>query len=311
MQNLPPDIRWRSKVIIIGGLMCAALLSVIAGFVYMVGERVTEEIVHELADPFAGITVEAKSAYVLDVARGNVLFEKQSSTPLPLASITKIALALVIAPVLEPSQHITISPTAAAPSVDLKAGEVWRADELRDFTLLASSNAGAIALAEAAAPLLGAQYPNTAGDIVVSRMNALAHDIGLVNTQFLNPSGLDTSKTRASAVGSARDVAQLLLYAARTAPTLFAVTQQTEVQFIPIRGEIRNAINTNLAVADIGNVVLGKTGTTPLAGGNLAVIVEPRPGRQVVIVLLGGTESGRFDDIKRLVKAAETAVSRP
>jgi len=310
MLNLPPNIR-RSKLIISGGLLCAVLLSMVASIAYVVGESVSHEGVTQTIDPFTEMTVEAKSAYVFDVVRGKVLFEKNASTPLPLASITKIALALVIAPVLEPSEHITISPTAAARSVDLRGGEVWRADELLDFTLLASSNAGAIALAEAAESRVSSLYPHPTGSSIVNRMNDLAHDRGLSDTHFFNPSGLDEGKTTAGALGSARDVAELFMYAARTSPELFAVTQQTSVQFIPISGEIRTAMNTNLAVADIGNVVLGKTGTTPLAGGNLGVIVEPLPGRQVAIVVLGGTESGRFDDIKRLVKAAETAVSRP
>ena len=119
---------------------------------------------------------------------------------------------------------------------------------------------------------------------------------------------MDESSTQAGALSSARDVATLFAYALKTNQTLFAGTTQKEVPLGPTNFHEREAHNTNNALSDIPDLIMGKTGTTDLAGGNLAIIFNPIPNHPVIIVVLGSTITGRFDDIKALAAATQKAI---
>jgi D-alanyl-D-alanine carboxypeptidase len=262
------------------------------------------------AEPFKDIEILAEAAYVYDVRRDSELFAKNSSTQLPLASLTKVMLALVVAEVLPLEERITISREAVERGGGgLTWGEEWHVRDLIDYTLITSSNTGAEALSEAAMPLLALKYPNAANThATVSRMNALARDLGLRETYFVNVTGLDESETQAGAQGSARDIATLFAYALRTNPDLFTGTTHTDVALGPTNFPERSAHNTNNALAEIDGLLMGKTGTTDLAGGNLAVAFLAGAERPIIIVVLGSTPEGRFADITALAAAARTAV---
>lgn len=260
---------------------------------------------------YSGISLIGKSAYVLDTTNGRVLYELNASQQLPLASITKVALALAVAEVLDPGETVTISREAVAEGGGgLTWGEMWQVSDLIDFTLIASSNTGAEALAEAADSDLLLKYPDAPQTrAAIWRMNNIAQSLGLEETYFLNPSGLDESLTQAGAMGSARNVAKLFSYAIQNKRDLFASTAQPRMHLSALNISGREVDNTNNALDAIPNLIMGKTGYTDLAGGNLAIVFEPRPNHPVVIVVLGSTLNGRFEDIKTLVQATEKAIS--
>lgn len=266
----------------------------------------------EREEPFKNIELEAQSAYVYDVRRDSDLFAKNPSAQLPLASITKIMTVLVAAEVLPEDAIITVSRDAVERGQGgLTWGEEWKLHDLIDFTLITSSNTGAEALAEAAQPLLAQKYPEGShANATIWRMNSLAATLGMQETYFLNASGLDESPTQAGAQGSARDIAALFAYALRTQPDLFSGTTRTDIPLGPMNFPERPAHNTNNALADIDGLMMGKTGTTDLAGGNLAIAFLAAPDRPVVIVVLGSTPEGRFDDVRKLSAAAREAVSK-
>lgn len=263
------------------------------------------------AEPFKELELSAESAYVYDVRRDSDLFAKNASVQLPLASLTKVMLVLVAAEVLPLDSVVTISREAVEKGGGgLTWGEEWKVRDLIDYTLITSSNTGAEALAEAAQPLLAAKYPEgSQANASVWRMNALAEQLGMYETYFLNSTGLDESLTQAGAQGSARDVAALFAYALRTNPELFSVTTHTDVPLGPTNFPERFAHNTNNALADIEGLLMGKTGTTDLAGGNLAIAFLAGDERPIVVVVLGSTPEGRFEDVKKLIAAAREAVS--
>ena len=263
-------------------------------------------------DPFAGIQLQGQSAYVLDLATGHVLFSQNPDVQLPLASLTKVAMALAVSGVLPPDDIITIPyDTAPKGSAErLAAGQKWTVQDVTNFTLIASSNGGADILAAAADGDIRAAYPQApAGSATLWRMNDIARQLGLTNTYFLNDNGLDISTTQAGAYGSARDVATLFAYAATSAPSVFAGTTQGGLLLTSISGTQTSAFNTNLALGSIPGLVMGKTGFTDLAGGNLGIVFDVGPAHPVVAVIMHSTESGRFDDMKKLVTAAVQAVS--
>jgi D-alanyl-D-alanine carboxypeptidase len=261
-------------------------------------------------DAFANVSLIAKSAIVIDIPTGRILYTVNPDAQLPLASLTKVAMALTVSEALQPGDTVVIpyttTPTTDAPS--LMQGERWRAADLLDYTLTASSNDGANILASAADENLRALYPEAPeGSATLWRMNDLAHQLGLTNTFFLNVNGLDLSATQAGAYGSARDVAYLLAYAASTSPQLFSATTHSSVRLAALSGQAVIASNTNEALPSIPGLVMGKTGYTDLAGGNLGVVFDVGTGHRVVAVVLGSTFDGRFTDIETLVADADRA----
>jgi len=265
---------------------------------------------------FDGVNVEAKSAIVIDLKTGRILYEKDPDAQLPLASITKVAMALAVSEVLDLNSKITIpydTAYAGTPPTRLLKGEEWTVRDVMNFTLIASSNEGADILSAAANAALHAKYPQSPAtgvhDATVWRMNQIAQSLGLGQTYFLNTNGLDLSTTQSGAYSSARDVAKLLAYAASTSPGLFVATSKNDLTLTDMDGDTASAYNTNEALGDIPGLILGKTGYTDLAGGNLGVVFDVGLSHPVVAVVLGSSYDGRFTDMKTLVAAARDAVS--
>ncbi len=261
------------------------------------------------SENFTSLSLQAGSVYVYDATDDRELFAKNPSAQLPLASLTKVMLALVVAEVLKPEDIVTITKEAVERGGGgLTWGEAWKARDLIDYTLVTSSNTGAEALADAANSLLLEKYPNDSQlNASVWRMNALAAQLGLHETYFINVTGLDESPTQAGAQGSAKDIASLFAYALRTNRELFARTAESDILLGPNNFPERDAHNTNMALVDIEGLVMGKTGTTDLAGGNLAIAFYEK-GHLLVVVVLGSTPEGRFDDVKALAAAARISI---
>ena len=262
-------------------------------------------------DPFAEISLKAEGAYVYDLTEKRVLYSKNSETQLPLASLVKVPLVLAVSEVLGSDSYITIPPHEVFDGTEkrLPTGLSFKAGDLIDFTLVASSNEGAAVLSQSAEDGLRKKYPSaTQGAAALWRMNDIAQHLGLGNLVFRNTHGLDQSTTQAGAYGSARDVAALFSYAALQAPGLFEKTARDFIEVRAATGETVTAVNTDEALPAIPGLIMGKTGSTALAGGNLAVVFEVGPAHPVVAVVLHSTYSGRFSDMKALVEATVAAM---
>lgn len=264
-------------------------------------------------DAFEGIQLSAKGVYVIDGTNDRVLYSKNPDAQLPLASITKVVLALAVSEVLPMDGTVMISRAAVEKGGGgLTYGEEWKVRELLDYLLIASSNTAAEALAEAAEEGIRAKYPEAPAErVVIWRMNKLAKDLGMESTYFLNPSGLDESITQAGALGSAKDIATLFSYALRTDRELFAGTSREFATLGPINGVKRDVHNTNAALVNIPHIYMGKTGLTDLAGGNLAIAYDAGENHPVVVVVLGSTQDGRFSDVMKLVETTQIALTPP
>ncbi len=242
------------------------------------------------------VEIEAQAAYVYDMVEGMVLYEKSGTVQLPLASITKVAVATLARQFLDMNESITFTPRDLSTEGDsgFKDGETWNTENLLEFTLMTSSNDGATAL--------GRKLEESTDVDIVTLLNIQAETLELNQTYFTNPTGLDNSELYSGSYGSAKDVTQLLSYAYKTAPEIFFSTSQETQIFKNSIGEIYEAKNTNQAIGELPGLVFGKTGFTDLAGGNLGVVVETEPGHAYIIVVLGSSVDGRFDDIVKLYK---------
>ncbi|MBL4644303.1 MAG: D-alanyl-D-alanine carboxypeptidase [Candidatus Pacebacteria bacterium] len=245
---------------------------------------------------FSDVTLTGKAAYVFDIANNESIFGKNQESQLPLASITKVGVALLAYEHLNSTDQVTISAKAIATEGEsgFIVGERWDVQNLTDFTLMTSSNDGAVALSEA--------IERSAGTDIVSLLNAQAKKLYLSQTYFVNETGLDSSTASSGTYGSAQDVGALFAYAYETSSEIFAATAVSEYLFENLDGTVYKASNTNKAIGELPGLVFGKTGFTDLAGGNLAIVVESEPGHPFVIVVLGSSVEERFEDATVLVR---------
>lgn len=261
-------------------------------------------------DPFQEIQLEAKSAVVWDVINNRELFTKESDVSLPLASLTKVMTALVIRSKFPDSSNIQILQEYLEPEGDsnLIVGDIWQANDLRDFTLLTSSNDGAFALAAVAEA-----KENNLGNVLytqedlrnkfIEEMNNTASEIGLSNSRFFNEHGLDRTVDRGGAYGSAKDMAMLFAYTLQNFPDMLEATRYKKLEFKSAE-KVYSATNTNDFVDQIPNLIASKTGYTDLAGGNLVIAYDAGLNRPIIISVLGSSTEGRFTDALKLSEAS-------
>lgn len=252
---------------------------------------------------FNDISLEGKGVVVWDVVNSRELFSKNADEPLPLASLTKVLTAIVASEKMDGSKKVEIENEFLAPEGDsqLVAGDVWRAKDLTDYTLLTSSNDGAMALAAVAEN--SADTSSEKEKLFIKEMNDAAERIGLSNSRFFNEHGLDLAEKSGGAYGSARDMATLFEYALKNRPQVLEVTRYKNLEFSSAE-KIYNAENTNDFVDQIPGLIASKTGYTDLAGGNLVVAFDAGLNRPIIISVLGSTEEGRFEDVLKLAGAS-------
>lgn len=243
---------------------------------------------------FASLNLEAKAAYVYDLTNDSVLFSKNATVPLPLASLTKIMTAVTASDMAPQSTEVVVDASSLGEAGDsgLFANERWSLNKLLQYTLVASSNDGASAIA---ASLGGAAF--------IEAMNTKAHTLGLNDLKFSNPSGLDISPAEAGAYGSAHDVALLLAYAVKHDPSVVEPTRYPSYTVTSNNNLVHTAQNTDVLTNKIPSLIAGKTGYTDLAGGNLAIVFDAGFQHPIAIVVLGSTYNGRFSDMQTLVDA--------
>jgi len=207
-------------------------------------------------------------------------------------------------------QAIQITKEDLSPEGDSKlvVGDTWQAKDLRDFTLLTSSNDGAFALA-AIAKIETPNSPPTDQTEFIKKMNDTAGKIGLSNSKFFNEHGLDREVDRGGAYGSAHDMAILFEYTLKNYPEILEATRYKNLEFKSAEKKYE-AENTNLVVDQIPNIIASKTGYTDLAGGNLVVAFDAGLNRPIIISVLGSTEAGRFSDVLQLVNASLRYISQ-
>ncbi len=240
----------------------------------------------------ANDSLELKSgvALVLDQDTNEVLFSKNSQAVLPIASLTKLMTALVVTEAnLSLSQPITIEDadvdTEKFSRSRLKVGTTLSRGDLLHLALMSSENRAAHAL--------GRTYPGGL-DQFVAQMNAKARLLGMVDTHYVEPTGLSSRNQ-----SSARDLATLVRAAHEheiirelsTSPDYMVEVGNRAVQFRNTNGLVKNPL------WDIG---LQKTGYISEAGRCL-VMQASLAGRKLIMVFLDSTgKYSRIADAERV-----------
>jgi D-alanyl-D-alanine carboxypeptidase (penicillin-binding protein 5/6) len=225
---------------------------------------------------------------VVNGATGEVLATRNSHARVPIASITKLMTVLVALQHLKPNDVVTVTSGAAEVGesrIPLHAGQRITVRDLLEGALVQSANNAADALAAAAAD----------GDVprFVGWMNARARQLGLRDTHFVRPDGLDAP----GHVSSARDVAQLARVAMRSRVVREIVAQRSA----PIEGGAFTVHTWNDLLGAYPGVIGVKTGHTGDAGWCQVAAVR-RPGYTIYAVVLGvPTRSARNADVQQLL----------
>lgn len=231
--------------------------------------------------------VDASAYIVYSPATGKVLAQRRSRMKVPMASLTKMMTVLVALDTLKLDDVVTVSRSAASvgdASANLRPGERITVSDLVTATLVQSANDAAVALADAAS--LG----NRAA--FVAAMNAKAKRLGLADTQYTNPDGLDA----AGHYSSARDVLYLARVLVQRPDLLRIVRQQTATIS---GGRVLETWNDLLGVYP--GVFGVKTGHTDKAG-YCEVVGARRGDTTVYAVVLGSpSESERDVALERLL----------
>ncbi|MBI2055716.1 MAG: D-alanyl-D-alanine carboxypeptidase [Candidatus Sungbacteria bacterium] len=239
----------------------------------------------------------ALSVFVDGEGRTKVLFERNASKKMPIASIAKLMTALVVSEYLSQDKEIIISRAAIDEPEEagqFRPGEVFLAGDLLYSLLVESSNDAAAALAET----IGREK-------FVSLMNAEAENIGLGDTYFANPTGLDESDFAGpTGYSTASDLFKLARFLTENRRRILEISSLPAYDLYDARGRLHHTLeSTNELLRRRSwpvKVLGGKTGETPLAKQALILVTESPINRgYLVSVALGSGD--RFGDIKALV----------
>jgi D-alanyl-D-alanine endopeptidase (penicillin-binding protein 7) len=232
--------------------------------------------------------VRAAAAIIYNPQTGEVIWEENSHEERSIASLTKVMTAVTFVaddPDLTQRVAVTRADMVGASTTYLHAGELVSYDDLLHLALIPSDNVAARVLARTS-------EGGTAA--FVGRMNDMAGHLGLSNTHYADPSGLDPDN-----MSSAYDISHLIAFAStdeRLGPIMRTAEYEvhTSQRTIPIH-------STNKLLGTDVDVRAGKTGFISKAGYCLATLLQVPQGSQIAVVVLGAANSTtRFWEARHL-----------
>ncbi|MBO9538520.1 D-alanyl-D-alanine endopeptidase [Herbaspirillum sp.] len=223
-------------------------------------------------DPLA---LRSNVALVIDQASSQVLFEKNSNVALPIASVTKLMTALVVA---EAHMNMEEILTVTEDDVDrekhsssrLRVGAQLSRDDMLHIALMSSENRAASAL--------GRNYPGGLPAFVAA-MNAKARSLGMMDTRYVDSTGLSSQN-----VASARDLAKLVV-AAYQYPIIRQYSTDPKYMVEPSGHALQYNSSNRLTSSKDWDIGLQKTGFINEAGHCLVMLTRIE-GRPIVMVFL-------------------------
>lgn len=228
------------------------------------------------------LNLNARSALLMDVATGTVLYEKECHERLAPASVTKVMTMLLIMEALDDGRihlddQVTASEAAAAKGgsqIYLKAGETMPVSDMLKSIAVSSANDCACAMAELIAGSESA---------FVEQMNQRAAELGMADTHFVNCTGLDDSKEAENHRTSAYDIALMSRQLLKYHPD---IKKYTTIWMDTVRGGTFGLSNTNKLIRFYSGATGLKTGFTSGAGYCLSATAK-REGMELIAVVMG------------------------
>jgi len=231
----------------------------------------------------------ARSVMMIDARSGQILYEKNADETRAAASTQKLLTALIIAEhgFLDQPVMVEAIDTLAEPvKLNIKAGDSYQRIDLLRALLVKSPNDVARCLARDHAGSI---------DAFADVMNQKARELGATHSHFVNPNGLPVP----GQYSSARDLS-LIARAAYANPTIRSIVCLPQLVFRFANGRTRELENTNKVLRQLPYCNGMKTGYTE-AAGHCLIASGSRPGRDVIVVVLGDSKSGVWRDASALL----------
>lgn len=244
----------------------------------------------------APLSVSSKSAILMDVGSGQILYEKNAHDKLPPASVTKVMTMLLICEALDSGKitlddSVQISENAASmggSQIFLEAGEVQKVDTLLKGIAVASANDGCVAMAE---------YIGGSVESFVEMMNAKAKELNMKDTNFVNTNGLPVDNHYTSAHDIAIMSRELLKH---DVISKYLTTWMDQV--VVGKKQITVGLaNTNKLIKHYQGATGVKTGFTQQAKYCLSASAKRGDTHLVAVTLGAETSPERFKDATSLL----------
>lgn len=241
------------------------------------------------------LNLDSESAILIDEASGKVLYEKNPDAKLPMASMTKIMSMLLIMEKIESGalkydDNVIISKNASGmggSQVFLQEGEEYKVEALLKCIAVSSANDAVVAMAE-----------KISGSVesFVNLMNEKAKELGLANTKFANPHGLDSENHYSSARDMSKLARELLKH-----KDILKFTSIYEDYLTKPDGSQVWLVNTNRLVRFYDGVDGLKTGYTTEAGYCLTATAKKNDLRLISVVMKSSSGDARSKDTATLL----------
>lgn len=207
------------------------------------------------------------SVFVNKNGEEKILFEKNAEIPLALASLTKLMTANV--------------------ALEYYNMKEWEIKKFLYPLLIESNNNSAIELAN----IIG-------NEAFVELMNWEAKKLGMENTYFANPNGLDPESPKQGLnYSTAKDLVKLAKYITFEKPLIWEISTIKED---------KNIQNTNKLLGEIENIIGGKTGETELAGQCLLLVLKAPKDKGFIVNIILNSEN-RFEEMQKLIEWTKEA----
>ena len=272
------------------------LVQCMSCFADEVEEKINYDEINEIIQTTTSISempsINSRSAVVIDRNSKRILYGKNEKDKRPMASTTKIITALLVIEKGNFNDIVTVSKKAAITGgsrLGLKTNDKITVKDLVYGLMMVSGNDAAVALAE-----------YIAGDVksFADLMNERAKQIGLENTHYVTPHGLDSNEHYTTAY----ELAILADYALNN--KTFANIVKTQNYSVAINGYSKNLNNTNELLGYLNGVYGVKTGFTNGAGRCLVTSVK-RENLDIICVVMGAdTKKYRTSDSIKLIEYA-------
>ena len=245
----------------------------------------------------AELSVAGKSAVLMDVSTGTVLYESNAHQALAPASVTKIMTMLLIMEAVDSGKialtdMVTASEAAAAKGgsqIYLKAGETMSVSDMLKSIAVSSANDCACAMAE---HIAGSE------EAFVSQMNQRAQELGMQDTHFVNCTGLDDSPEAAEHKTSAYDIALMSRELLKNHPK---IKEFTTIWMDTVRNGTFGLSNTNKLIRFYQGATGLKTGYTSAAGYCLSASALRDDMELIAVVMGADTSQNRNAACKQLL----------
>ena len=243
------------------------------------------------------LNVAGKSALLMDVATGQVLYESNAHEPLPPASVTKVMTMLLIMEAIDSGKigwndMVTTSEAASAKGgsqIYLKVGESMTVTDMLKSIAVSSANDCACAMAE---HIAGSE------SAFVQLMNSRAKELGMNDTNFVNCTGLDDGEEAKDHKTSAYDIALMSRQLLKYHPD---IKKFTTIWMDTVRSGAFGLSNTNKLIRFYSGATGLKTGFTTGAGYCLSASAQ-RSGMELIAVVMGcDTSANRFAACKSML----------